>query len=155
MTWPTFQSSIMIKNTFKKEERLCSVKLIDTLFHKGSSFVCYPYRIVFYAPREDDHLIMENSSSQVILAVSKRRFKRAVDRNLMKRRMRECFRLQKNEGLTPFLEEHQLPLLFTIQYVGKGLLAYDFLYSHMEKALVKLKNECSKLYLAKDNQADI
>ncbi|AIM36047.1 ribonuclease P protein component [Sphingobacterium sp. SG20118] len=144
----------MIKNTFKKEERLCSVKLIDTLFHKGSSFVCYPYRVVFYSPKDDNHLVLENTASQVIISVSKRRFKRAVDRNLMKRRMRECFRLQKNVGLTPFLQQHHLPLLFTIQYVGKGKLAYDFLYSHMEKALIKLKNECSKLYLAKDNQAD-
>jgi len=141
----------MIKNTFKKEERLCSVKLIDTLFHKGSSFVCYPYRIVFYSPSEDSGLILANSSTQVILSVSKRRFKRAVDRNLMKRRMKECYRLQKNDSLLPFLEQHQLPLLLTIQYVGKGLLAYDFLYSHMGKALLKLQNECSKLYLAKDN----
>ena len=140
-----------MKQTFKKEERLCSVKLIDTLFHKGSSFVCYPYRIVFYSPLEDSGLILANSSTQVILSVSKRRFKRAVDRNLMKRCMKECYRLQKNDSFAPFLQEHQLPLLFTIQYVGKGLLTYDFLYSHMEKALLKLQNECSKLYLAKDN----
>ncbi|UIR56485.1 ribonuclease P protein component [Sphingobacterium sp. SRCM116780] len=145
----------MIKNTFKKEERLCSVKLIDLLFHKGSSFVCYPYRIVFYSPKEDSNTTLDNSSSQVILSVSKRRFKRAVDRNVMKRRMRECFRLQKKTNLTPFLQEQQLPLLLAIQYVGKGLLAYNFLYSHLEKALLKLENECSKLYLAKDNQTDI
>src|SRR3546814_12106779 len=78
-------------------ERLFSIRLIDSLFHSGSSFFIYPYRVVF--------LRVDGSSTiQVLLSVAKRRFRHAVRRNLLKRRMRECYRLQKGELLYPAVE---------------------------------------------------
>jgi ribonuclease P protein component len=66
--------------TFKKEERLCNKKLIDELFHNGSSFLCYPYRVSWLTVEENAEFPV-----QVLIAVPKKRYKRAVDRNLVKR----------------------------------------------------------------------
>ncbi|GAA4382701.1 ribonuclease P protein component [Hymenobacter koreensis] len=75
---------------FPKEEHLCRKKLIDELFGRGSSFGLYPLRIVWLplpAPSTEP--------PQVLVSVSKRNFKRAVDRNYFKRLMREAYRLNK------------------------------------------------------------
>ena len=70
-----------------KEERLSKKKLIQELFDKGSSFYLYPFKILF--------LPSDSSSNQVLITVPKTIFKRAVDRNKIKRRIREGFRLNK------------------------------------------------------------
>lgn len=132
--------------TFTKEERLCSKRHIDGLFHNGSSFVVYPYRVVF--------LPIEGQSStipvQCILSVSKRRFKKAVDRNTLKRRMREAYRLQKHT-LHSFLKQNELHLNVAFQYIAKEKLAYAQLHQRMEVVLGKLSDECTKIYLGKNN----
>jgi len=130
--------------TFKKEERLCSKRQIESLFHNGSSFVLYPYRVVFV--RASDLETLDTPAVRCILSVSKKRFKRAVDRNFLKRRMREAYRLQKSI-LTRFLDEHSLHLLVAFQYVGKEMLPSAQLHQRMELVLGRLKDESTKLYL--------
>jgi ribonuclease P protein component len=76
--------------TFRKAERLSRKKWIQELFDKGSSFNFYPYRIL-YIPHPDG----ASSHNQVMFTVPKRLFKRAVDRNKIRRRMREAYRLNK------------------------------------------------------------
>ncbi len=135
---------VTMSYTFKKEERLCSKRLIESLFHNGSSFVLYPYRVVFTQPGE---LEKDNAPAvRCILSVSKRRFKRAVDRNFLKRHMREAYRLQK-AILTGFLDEHSLHLLVAFQYVGKEMLPSAQLHQRMELVLRRLKDESTKRYL--------
>jgi len=136
-----------MKNTFTKEERLCAKRRIDTLFKSGSSFVLYPFRVVFIF--EKNNLTDDIPSSQSIISVSKRRFKRAVDRNSIKRMMRESYRLQKSNDLIPFLLKHNVTLYLTIQYVGKQILAYDVFSTAMNKMLKKLQDECAEAYLEK------
>jgi ribonuclease P protein component len=80
----------MGKFTFRKEERLTKEKNIQELFEKGSSFYLFPFK-VFFMPNPDPEYLYH----QVLISVSKKNFKRAVDRNLIKRRMREAYRLQK------------------------------------------------------------
>ena len=138
-----------MRNTFTKEERLCAKKRIDTLFKSGSSFVLYPFRIVFILKNNNE---TENlPPCQSILSVSKRRFKKAVDRNTIKRLMRESYRLQKSNDLIPFLLKHNVTLYLAIQYVGKQILAYDVFYAAMNKMLKKLQDECADAYLEKGN----
>ncbi|MFC3196631.1 ribonuclease P protein component [Parapedobacter deserti] len=125
----------MKKHTFPKEERLCNKRLIDDLFRNGSSFFVYPYRVT--------SLRVEGVSPklQVLLSVPKRRFRYAVQRNLLKRRMREAYRLQKNERLYPALESQPFGMILAIRYVGNEVLDYAVMYARMADVLRKLGNE--------------
>ena len=101
------------KYTFPKEEHLCRKKLIEELFSKqSSSFGVYPLRIVWIkAP------VPTTAPPQVLISVSKRTFKRAVDRNRLKRLIREAYRLNKYR-LTARPEGHEIALLGII-FTGK------------------------------------
>ena len=136
-----------MRYTFKKEERLCSKRLIEGLFHNGSSFFVYPYRLVFLFRKQED---ADKVPAQCMLSVSKRRFRKAVDRNAIKRLMREVYRLQKIE-LYSFLEEHSLHLLLAIQYVGKEKESYDMLFQRMGKVISKLKDEGTPIHMGNDH----
>lgn len=76
---------------FRKEERLHGDKHIQELFDEGSSFYFFPFKVVFKENRDPEVRV-----HQVLFSVSKKNFKNAVDRNLLKRRMREAYRLNKN-----------------------------------------------------------
>ena len=119
--------------TFSKEERLCSQKLSDKLFHSGSSFLLYPFRIIFL---NADELLP--AKAQVLISVPKRRFKHAVDRNLIKRRIREIYRLNKSEKLYAFLPERKT-LLLGIGYVGNEIHEYAYLEERLLKAIKNLQ----------------
>ena len=75
--------------TFRRRERLKSEIQIKELFSKGSSFNLYPFRVI--------HRVFstENSDHKVLFSVPARNFKKAVDRNKLKRRAREAYRLHK------------------------------------------------------------
>lgn len=74
-----------------KEERICSDKTIDSLFTDGDSCFKYPLRVV-YKPRVE----VAVSTSRMLISVPKKRFKHAVDRNRIKRQVREAYRLNKS-----------------------------------------------------------
>ena|SRR5690606_15759271 len=138
----------MKKYTFTKEERLCSKRFIENLFHKGSSFVVYPFRLVYL--KNDD--IADNNPFPVkaIISVSKKRFKRAVDRNLIKRQMRECYRLEKHH-LYNNLQQYSVKLLVAIQFVGKQQMSFEELHTKLQQLLKRLENELDKSNLGKGN----
>ena len=120
--------------TFKKEERLCSKKLIEELFHNGSSFLLYPFRMVWLV-----HPLPAEVPVQVLINVPQRRFKKAVHRNLIKRRSREGYRLNKGTELYPYLVDNSSQLLLGIQFVGKEIHDYEFIHKKFLLALVQLK----------------
>lgn len=80
--------------TLSKEERLSSRKEIELLFSEGQSLTSYPVRLVW---RESPHPITPGKPIQVMFSVSKKNFSKAVDRNRLKRLMRENYRLNKPE----------------------------------------------------------
>ena len=101
------------KYTFPKEEHLCRKKLIEELFSKqSSSFGVYPLRIVWIKAATPT-----SAPPQVLISVSKRTFKRAVDRNRIKRLIREAYRLNKYR-LTEQPNGHEIALLGII-FTGK------------------------------------
>ena len=79
--------------TFKKDERVTGVKRIEHLFAHGRSFISYPLRVVFV-----EQTMQDDSSRRVSVFVSvpKKKLKSAVDRNRMKRLIRETYRLNKH-----------------------------------------------------------
>lgn len=121
--------------TFKKGERLCSQKLIDELFHNGSSFILYPFRITWKLS-----VLPVLYPAQVVINVPKRRFKHAHDRNLLKRRIREAYRLNKNVLLYPYLKENK-SILLSINYIGKEIHLYFLIEKKLNKAFEQLLKE--------------
>jgi len=125
--------------TFKKEERLCNKKLIDALFHNGSSFLCYPFKASWLFTDEPLEYPV-----QILLIVSKKRFKRAVDRNLIKRRMREAYRLHKQKHLYDILNSGDKKILLSLGYIGKEISPYAFTEKKMLKLFAQLGAELTK-----------
>lgn len=104
--------------TFKKQERLRSKKLIEQLFKQGNSFNIYPFKIIWI---EAD--IKTNCSAQVLIGVSKKNLRRAVDRNKLKRRIRESYR--KNKQLFyDYLQSKNVKLVLGIIHNGKDISKY-------------------------------
>ena len=80
-------------HTFSKAERLCSKKLIERLFGgEGKSFPAFPLRVV-YMPLTEEEMAADVS---ILVSVPKKRFKRAVKRNRVKRQVREVYRRNKH-----------------------------------------------------------
>ncbi|MGO4877946.1 ribonuclease P protein component [Pedobacter psychrotolerans] len=120
--------------TFRKEERLCSRKHLDLLFKNGSSFLLYPFRI--------SYLFLDEPAgvpAQVVINVPKKRYKRAVDRNLLKRRIREAYRLNKQEYFYNQLSADKGLLLFSIQYVGKQKYEFTFIQKKLIATIKRFK----------------
>lgn len=99
-----------MKFTFNKTEKLKSEKLIEKLFLEGKSVVVHPLRLVCIETNFNDKV-----KAKVGVSVSKRHFKRAVDRNRIKRLMREAYRLQKATLFNNSSTSYALMIL----YIGK------------------------------------
>ncbi len=116
--------------TLSKEERLSWKRYIDLLFAKGQSFVAFPLRVV-YLPIEEE---MPTRVSFMV-SVPKKKFKRAVKRNLIKRRVRETFRVRKC-SLWESFEAKNKNLLVAFLYLDKEVCSF----ASMEKAMTKTIN---------------
>lgn len=120
-------------NTFKKEERLCSKKSLDMLFKNGSSFLVYPFRLTYIFDSQP-----HSFPAQIVINVAKKRYKRAVDRNLIKRRIREAYRVHKQEYLYSLIANRDDLLLLGLQYVGKQIYPHTFVEKRLSQLLTKL-----------------
>lgn len=120
--------------TFKKDEKLSSEKWIKELFEKGSSFYLHPFKVIT--------LLHPNSGcpNQALISVPARAFKRAVDRNLIKRRIREAYRLHKHE-----LISNQKWLIAYI-YTAKEILPSALIHEKLSLTLARIgKNNEEKI----------
>lgn len=115
---------------FRKIERLCSQKEIDSLFVSGNSFFLYPFRVVWKRS-----IFPDNVPVKITIAVPKRRFKKAVSRNLIKRRIRESYRQQKSQLYENLLINQEKIVLMLI-YTADEVLSSDELY-HKISLLIK------------------
>jgi ribonuclease P protein component len=110
---------------FSKKERLNKEIQIQELFDKGSSFYFFPFKVYF-----QNNPDQTTPFHQVLFSASKRNFKRAVDRNKLKRLMREAYRLNKN-GLPASRK-----LLIAYIYSAKEILTF----AQVQERLVKTFN---------------
>lgn len=111
--------------TFSKKEKLKSKKLIEQLFVQGKSVAAFPLRLV-YLPIEQ-----ENAITQAGFSVPKKNFKLAVQRNRIKRQLREVYRLQK----PLFFNNSTTSYAFMFLYLGKKEPSTKELQISMKKLL--------------------
>src|SRR5580692_12553690 len=124
--------------TLSKAERLKSRKLIEQVFREGRNFMVFPYKVFYLAIGRSD----APAPLQAGFGASSRHFKKAVDRNRIKRLGREAYRLQK-EPLLRRLEEKGLCLAVFFIYTGKDLPDYATVTQKIGVALQKLFKEIS------------
>lgn len=112
-----------MKQTFPKEEKLKQHRHITQLFAEGQSIKKFPIKLLYY-PLSDTKL------HKVGVSVPKRHFKRAVDRNRLKRQLRESYRLNKkeqNQDLSGYA------LMFI--YMDKEKRDFDTIFTSVQKLL--------------------
>ena len=120
---------------YGKAYKLCSRKAIDTLFEKKSAVKQYPF-VLNFAPME----LPTDKSFQVVISAPKRIFRRAHDRNRVKRLSREVLRRKKGI-LENFLAGEQRQIALFLVYTSKEELKYSQLEQKMEQLLNKLVKE--------------
>lgn len=141
-----------------KHARLKSSKVIDQLFMDGKSFTVFPFRVIYKFTKLP--VTTYAFQLQAGFSVSKRHFKKAVDRNRIKRLMREAYRLQKNElelMIKPYPVQQPRPvspstengsddlkcthvnLSFFMIYTGKDLPNYQLVFEKIKGILLKLQ----------------
>lgn len=121
-----------MKQTFSKEERLCSQRLISMLFTKGQTFHLKPFRIIWM--RQPLEVL---SPVQVLMSVPKYNFHKAVQRNLVRRRMKEAYRLNK-QLLYDNLSGAGYQIVLCITYTAKEIVAYDLIKTKIILLLQRL-----------------
>ena len=117
--------------SFGKKEHLCSEKEIEQLFLSGDRFLAFPLQVVYMRTQKKE------AEASVLFSVSKKRFKRAVHRNRIKRLMRECFRLNK-QPLYELLGSRGETLNVAFIFIDKELPAFELVEKGMVKAIGKL-----------------
>lgn len=130
----------MKRYQFTKEERLCSLKEIEALYQQGSSFSFYPFRILFQA--EENTASISDFPAQVVISVPKRKFKRSVDRNYIKRQIREAYRHLKADLLYPFLQANAKQLKLMIIFSGNEIITAKQIEKKLTLALQRLLSKC-------------
>lgn len=127
-----------IRFTFEKSERLTHKTLIGELFTDGNGFTSYPFRIVWKECK-----LQTNYPAQVAITVSKRNFKKAVTRNLLKRRIREIYRLNKH-NLYQKLNVLNLQIAFMIVYLPKEIMETKDMEKQLIRAIQRIPYEYEK-----------
>jgi ribonuclease P protein component len=122
--------------SYHKNEKLKSRKTIDLLFTEGKSLSKYPLRLVYTPLKESDEKLKFGVS------VSKKHFKKAVDRNYLKRLLRECYRLNKNI----IIDKIEQPVAVMFFYQTKERLSYQEIN---EKTIVLFEKFIAAIQLEK------
>ena len=125
----------MKTNTFPLKEHLKSKRVIEKLYAEGASVTSYPLRAVFLEQEEQE------PTAAILISVAKRRFRHAVDRNLVKRRIREAYRTSKH----PFVEALQVKgkkMAVAILYIDTRHNSTEFIKRKMEKLLAGIITKC-------------
>lgn len=120
---------------FPKERRLCNVKAIDKLFANGNSILEKPFRALWNFEENDDKVFVK-----LLIVVSKKNIKLAARRNVVRRRIKEAYRLHKTH-LDYFLQTNNKQLNLALIYQEKEILEYKAIEQKINLLLSRLVNK--------------
>jgi ribonuclease P protein component len=127
----------MAESGLKKKERLSGKKIFNKLFLSETSIVVFPYKIIWIEiPASDTHI-------QFGVSAPKRNFKKAVVRNVLKRRIKEAYRKNKYL-LTDELKKQKVHIALLIIYISKEVLEYSEIEKKMIVSLRKVVDHYTK-----------
>lgn len=132
--------------TFSKKEHLCGEVRIGRLFAEGKAFIAYPLRVVYSV-----HAATDDVRVKVLVNVPKKRFKRAVKRNRLKRLMREAYRLNKSD-ITEFCLNKNIQMQIAFNYVSDQEMDFKEIESKMILALRKIQSKADTLSTESNTQ---
>lgn len=122
--------------TLSKEERICSKKLINELFTgNGRSMTAFPLRVVFMKRT----IVDDQPRAAMLVSVPKRYFKHAVDRNRVKRQVREAFRRHKSMITQNLTDDHE-----SVAMAFAWLTNEKYPSSEVENRMVRLLTRISE-----------
>jgi len=119
--------------TLKKQERLKSRTTIQMLFTINNTIRVYPFKLVWLVNESDSQALIIKAG----VSVSKRNHRLAVTRNLIKRRIRECYRINKHL-LYQFLENQKIEVSFMIVYTSNEIIPYNEAEQKIKQLLIRL-----------------
>jgi len=123
------------RHTFRKAERLTGRKAIELLVASGKNIVIPPFKLM-WLPID----LPTDFPAQIAFSVPKRNFKKAVDRNRMKRLMRESFRRNKSDIYT-LIAERKIKCALLLNYTGKMQLTYSETEEKITQILKRLAKD--------------
>ena len=120
---------------FPKNQKLCNEKAIERLFENGKSLTEKPFRIIYNIDNNNEDVFLK-----ALIVVPKKRVRIASDRNVIKRRVKEAYRLQKSE-LEKYLKSNNHQLNLAIIYQKHEILDYKLIEVKIKLLLSRLKEE--------------
>ncbi|MDO5036254.1 MAG: ribonuclease P protein component [Porphyromonas sp.] len=123
-----------LRHTFRKDDRVYLRDDLEVLFTSKESFISYPFRVVLHRKGGEKQT---EPGVKVLVSVPKRKLKRAVERNLMKRRFREVYRREKG-ALQQLVATREETLLVGFIYLSDKVLPYSAVERSVVKALSKI-----------------